>query len=101
MRIRPMTPADLDRLEEIDGTIESTRYLHVERAGEGLDMSWRLEDRPLREKLIDPNRLDDEHRFAAKQLAGGVEEGIALVADHEDEVVAAAAAILQPEAGTL
>jgi len=96
-----MTAADLDRLDEIDGTVESTRYLHVERAGEAMEMTWRLEDRALREKLIDPNRMDDERRFAAKQLATGAEEGIALVADHENEVVAAATAVLTPEAGTL
>ena len=101
MRIRPMTPADLERLEEIDGTIESTQYLHLERAGEGLTMTWKLEERALREKLIEPNRLDDERRFTVKQLVGGADEGLALVAEHEGDLVAAAVARLDPEAGTL
>ena len=45
MEIRSATAQDLDRLIEIDGTIESTRYLFVDRSGEGLAMAWRLEER--------------------------------------------------------
>src|SRR3954447_11097351 len=45
MQIRPATSDDLERLIDIDGTIESSQYLHVERGGEGLAASWRLEER--------------------------------------------------------
>ena len=33
MQIRTATAEDFDRLPDVDGTIESTRYLHVERSG--------------------------------------------------------------------
>ena len=48
MEIRPAGPTDLDALSEIDGTIQSSQYLHLERAGEGLGISLRLEERALR-----------------------------------------------------
>jgi len=56
-------PADLDRLIDIDGTITSVNYLHVERTGEAVGQSWKLDERPLRSKLIEPNTLDDDTRF--------------------------------------
>src|SRR3954451_13588206 len=72
MQIRPVTPGDLDAIREIDGTVESTQYLHLEQAGQGLAMSWRLEPRTLREKLIQSNPLSDEADFALRQIAGGM-----------------------------
>ena len=75
MQIRPVTPADLDGLYDIDGTIESSQYLHLDRAGEGLDVSWKLDERPLREKRTLPNRLDDDRRFLLKQIATGGRRG--------------------------
>jgi RimJ/RimL family protein N-acetyltransferase len=85
MQIRPVLAADIDALAEIDGTIESAEYLHLERSGEGLAIAWRLEERPLRTKLIEPNRLTDECRFFAKHIADGIEEGIGLVVEAEGE----------------
>ncbi len=101
MEIRPIRPADLDRLIDIDGTIESSSYLHVEKAGEGLAMSWKLEERPLREKRVERNRPTDEMIFMMKQIATGVEEGLALLAEHEQVNVATLVAKLEPEYGTL
>ena len=101
MEIRPIRPADLDRLIDIDGTIESSSYLHVEKAGEGLAMSWKLEERPLREKRVERNRATDEMTFMMKQIATGVEEGLALLAEHEQVNVATLVAKLDPEYGTL
>ncbi|HEX8524546.1 MAG TPA: GNAT family N-acetyltransferase [Tepidisphaeraceae bacterium] len=89
MEIRPGKQQDLDELREIDGTIESAQYLHLDAAGEGLDRSWSLQQRPLREKLIEPNRLDDEAYFVAKQILTGADEGTVLVAEHEEALVAA------------
>jgi ribosomal protein S18 acetylase RimI-like enzyme len=84
MQIRPIIPTDLDGLREIDGTVESSDYLHVEQSGEGISVGWKLEKRPLREKLIASNPLSDETQFAAKQLATGADEGLALVVEHEN-----------------
>lgn len=101
MEIRPATTSDLDSLGEIDGTIESAAYLHLEHAGEGLNKSWRLDERPLRQKLIDANRLDDESYFAAKQIISGIDEGIACVAEHDDALVALLIAQPRPTQQTL
>ena len=100
MEIRPAKPGDLNALADIDGTVESSRYLHLEQAGEGLAASWRLEERPLREKLIDPNRLGDEVSFVAKQIVTGADEGIVLVAEHDNAIVALLVAQHRPERGT-
>ena len=101
MEIRPVRPDDLDDLLEIDGTIESSEYLHLERAGEGLTVSWKLEQRPLREKRIVPNRLDDDQKFVLRQVVTGADEGYALLAEHEGQKVALLLAQPQPQYGTL
>jgi len=77
---------------DIDATIESSQYLHLEHGGEGLAPSFRLEPRPLREKLIASNPIADEHRFLFRQIMTGTDEGIALVMEHERAIVAAALA---------
>jgi N-acetylglutamate synthase-like GNAT family acetyltransferase len=87
MLIRPAQPADLARLIDIDGTIESSQYLHVDRGGEELAVSWRLEERPLREKLVNNNAVDEDGEFRLKQVVNGIEEGIAIVAEHDDQLV--------------
>jgi GNAT superfamily N-acetyltransferase len=96
MQIRKAASADLEQLLDIDGTVESTQYLHVERGGEELSQNWKIDPRPLREKLIDPNKLDDETRFVIKQVVSGNDEGLALVAEHEGVVVASLVAQPQP-----
>jgi ribosomal protein S18 acetylase RimI-like enzyme len=88
MEIRAATPADIDKIEEIDAVVESMRYFHLDRSGEGADISWKLQERPLREKLIERNPLDDERRFALRQIVTGADEGIALVADYDGSVLA-------------
>jgi RimJ/RimL family protein N-acetyltransferase len=95
MQIRPAQPDDLDRLIDIDGTIESPKYLHLERAGEDLAQSWHLQERQARDKLFDRNAVDDDQRFAVKQILGGVEEGVVLIAEHDGQL--AALAVAQPE----
>jgi ribosomal protein S18 acetylase RimI-like enzyme len=101
MLIRPAQPADMDRLLDIDGTIESDQYLHLDRMGEGLSISWKLDPRPLRSKLIERNALDDEKRFIIKQILNGVEEGIVLLTEHDDSLVALAAVQPNPAHGTM
>ncbi len=101
MEIRPLTPADLDGLQEIDGTVQSTQYLHLEQIGEGINVAWRIEPRPVRQKLIEPNRISDDVQFIAKQIASGADEGLALAAIHENIVVAAFLAVPRHENKTL
>ena len=101
MEIRPVQPGDLDDLFEIDGTVESSEYLHLERTGEGFAVSWKLEQRPLREQRIVPNRMNDEQKFALKQVVTGADEGYALLAEHGGQKAALLVAQAQPQYGTL
>ena len=101
MDIRPVTPNDLDSLAEIDGTIESSRYLHVDRSGEGLDVKWKIEERLLRTKLIEPNPLNEDLRFTIRQIAAGIEEGLTLMAEHDGIAAALLVAQADPERGVM
>lgn len=101
MEIRPATAKDIDLIVDIDGTVESSRYLHLENSGEGLALTWRLEDRPARTKLIDANRLTDEGIFSLRQIVTAADEGTALLAEHDGAAVALLLAQPDPVAGTL
>ncbi len=87
MQIRPVTPEDIVPLIEIDATVESSTYVHVDRTGDGIAVQWKLEERPLRSKFVDRNRPSEELQFSLKQLAGGMDDGIALLAEHEGAMV--------------
>lgn len=97
MNIRPIEPRDLDNLYDVDGTIESARYLHVEQSGEGFSVGWRLEDRQLREKKSDANRMDDERQFLARQIVIGADEGLATMVGMDQ--VPMAFLLAQPDPG--
>ena len=101
MEIRPVRSADLDRLIDIDGTIESLQYLHIERSGEGIEGGWRIEERPLREKRMERNPMPDEAAFLLKQVVTGIEEGVAVLAEHEQLNVALMLSREDHEHGTL
>lgn len=101
MEIRPVQPADLSALAEIDGTVESPEYLHLERTADGLSVTWKLTERALREKRINRNRLGDDAAFVLKQVASGADEGMALMAEHEGQAAALLLAQPQPPYGTL
>jgi ribosomal protein S18 acetylase RimI-like enzyme len=101
MQIRPVTPADVNALIEIDATIESSSYVHVDRTGEGLAVQWKLEERPLRSKFVDRNRPTEELQFSLKQLAGQMDEGVALLAEHEGAMVALLLAQPSPQFRTM
>lgn len=101
MEIRPTTPVDLERLADIDGTIDSSHYVHVQRSGEGLALAWTLEERPLRTRLIESNPLNDEIRFMLRQVTLGAEDGVALVAEHDSVVVASILAHVYPATAVL
>lgn len=66
-----------------------------------MSTSWSLSPRPLREKRTHRRPLDDEQALALKQIAAGVEEGIALLAEHDGAAVAATAARHDPAASVL
>ena len=108
MEIRPVTMRDLALLQEIDGTIESSRYLHLDYAAPepteeqpAMTMAWRLEERPARQKLIEANRLDDDATFTLKSVVSGAEEGTALLIEHDEQPVAMLLARPDPAAGTI
>ncbi len=101
MEIRPTAPADIDALADIDGTIDSSHYLHLERSGEALGICWKLEERPLRQRLIQANAIDDETRFMLRQICSGADEGMAILAEHESAPVASMVAQVQPATGVL
>lgn len=88
-------------LGEIDGTVESARYLHLNRSVGDFSASWTLEPRDLRERLIDPNRIDDTGSFLIKQIVAGVEDGVALCIELNGQPVAALVAQPRPDARTL
>lgn len=87
MELRPATAADTPDVLDIDGTIESHAYLHVDVAGEGTAVSFRVEERPLRDRLIAPRPMDDEQQFAFRQIAAGHDDGTATVAVHDGRAV--------------
>ena len=101
MEIRPVLPGDLDRLIDIDGTIESSDYLHVDQSGEGPAVSWQIEKRPLRERRMERNAPSDETQFLLGQVVTGIEDGLALLADHDQINVAVLVARVEPELRTL
>jgi GNAT superfamily N-acetyltransferase len=101
MQIRPAIRTDLEMLHDIDGVIESSSYLHVDRSGEGTAVSLKIDRRPLREKVIQGNRLTDETFFTYRQVTEANDEGIALAAEHDGIIVAAAVAQVRPELKTL
>lgn len=93
VQIRPLTTADVDLLRDIDATMEITRYLHVDQSGEGLRMGWRMDERPMREKRTESNALTEDTLFLARQIAGGIEDGLGLVTEYDDQLVALALAM--------
>lgn len=101
MEIRQMQPGDTELLAEIDGTIHSSDYFHIEQTGEDLAVGWQLERRPLRTRLAERNAIDDEAAFAVRQMLIGADEGVALVAEHDGNVVGALIAALDEPKGIL
>ena len=105
MQIRPAAADDLDAIDEIDATLDADAYLHVDRAGEGVEVSLKTQARPLREKRVEPHRVGDELRFTYKSVATGIEEGLWLWAEHDGRPAGSLLARPRPgiegQAGTL
>jgi ribosomal protein S18 acetylase RimI-like enzyme len=100
MQVRPLTMDDLIGLIDIDAVIDSAEYLHVERTpAEGFGASFRIERRPLREKVVRATTIDDDLQSRVKLVAGGIEDGLALVAEHDGQLVALIVAQDVPDRG--
>jgi ribosomal protein S18 acetylase RimI-like enzyme len=93
MQIRPLNLADLEFIDEIDATIQSEDYLHVDRAADALSASFRIEQRPLLERKSESNPIGDELRFQLKQIASGMDDGFCCVAEHDQLPIASALAV--------
>lgn len=97
MQIRPIQPADLDLLDEIDATIQSDDYLHVDRSTGMMSAHFKIECRPLLERKSESNPISDDLRFQFKQIATGIDDGFCVVAELNDMPIAAALAVLSAD----
>lgn len=96
MEIRTLAVPDLDQIRDIDSTVEASRYLHVEQGGSGAGRSWRVEERPMREKRVDPNRISEDALFAARQVASGAEDGVGIVTEYDGQLIGMLLALPDP-----
>jgi ribosomal protein S18 acetylase RimI-like enzyme len=81
LHIRPMTAADVARLVEIDANFESPVYLDLLKEIEGLNVTWRLIERPLDPPFVctDYDFDEQERGDIARRLKTG--NGLWLVAE--------------------
>jgi len=82
--IRPLTVADVPRLDRIDANFESDRFLDLEKAVDGLGATWRLIERPL-----DPPFVSTRYGLQAAEQAELIErirrnDGLYLIAEDGD-----------------
>jgi len=86
--IRPMIEADIPRLVEIRAGFISATVLEVERTGTGIEIGWRLVERPLA-RPFDKGRGYDfdlsEQRNILERLQRG--DGLHLVAERAGRLV--------------
>jgi streptothricin acetyltransferase len=77
-----MTLADVSRLTEIDPNFESPAYLDVQKAVDGLNVTWRMIECPLEKPIVRSNfDFDEEERDGIRhRLESG--DGFWLVAEH-------------------
>lgn len=97
MQIRPLTANDLDLIDEIDGTIATDRFFFVERQANGLNATFRIEDRALVEPRVESNPVSDDLRFTLKQVATGIEDGLTVMAEHDGVPIASLLATRTPD----
>ena len=86
--IRPLAVADVLRLSDIDAEFESDHLLDVEKTTNGIDVSWRLVERPL-----DPPFRSTDYGMSpqdCKDLTARLHEGdgLYLVAEDAGKLVA-------------
>ncbi|HIP95938.1 MAG TPA: GNAT family N-acetyltransferase [Anaerolineae bacterium] len=90
MRIRTLGPADVERLVQINSTFTSDSVLAVEKTGQGLEVGWRLTERPLAVSFEKGRAYDlsaeDLARSRGLQKAGP-QEALQLVAEDRGRLV--------------
>jgi ribosomal protein S18 acetylase RimI-like enzyme len=81
VRVRPMTTEDVARLTEIDANFNSPLYLDVVKEAQGLNVTWRLIERPLDKPFVCTDFVFDarERRDIGRRLKSG--QGLWLVAE--------------------
>jgi ribosomal protein S18 acetylase RimI-like enzyme len=86
--IRPLVAADVPRLAEIDAEFESDSFLDVEKTVDGLQVAWRLVERP----LDPPFRSSDYSLSRQQREEAGVRlregDGLYQVAEDAGKLVA-------------
>ena len=88
MHIRPLTPADVPRLSQIDANFESHRFLDLQKSIDGLSVTWQLVERPL-----DPPFASTDYAFQPDERAALLarlheDDGLYLVAESDGWPVA-------------
>ncbi len=85
--LRPMTAADIARLGEIDANFASPHYLDVRKETDGLNVTWRLIQRPLNPPFICTDYVFDqrEQKAIRRRLTSG--DGLWLVAEVAGRLV--------------
>lgn len=90
MHIRATVPADMERLAQINSTFTSESVLVVEKTSEGLEVSWRLVERPLAAPFVKGRAYDlSEEDLARSRRLGeaGPREALQLVAEDRGRLV--------------
>lgn len=89
-RIRKMRPADLLALDQIDPAFESSSYLDVEREQQGLDVTFRLVERPFDTPFIKESgyHYDVEQMEQTRYRLGHAQSALMLVAEAGKRLVA-------------
>ena len=86
--IRRLRPADLPRLKQIDATFVTDAILFVEKTVDGLNVAWRLTERPLPEPLprVEGYIVTEEDVAEVRErlLAG---DGLYLVAEEGQRLI--------------
>jgi len=86
--IRPLTEEDIPRLQEIRPGFVSESVLTVERTGSGVEVGWRLVERPLPVPFDKGSGYDfdaTEQANVRQRLRRG--DGLQLVVEHEGRLV--------------
>jgi ribosomal protein S18 acetylase RimI-like enzyme len=88
LTVRPLTPADVPRLGQIDAEFISDRFLDVERSGEGLNVTWRLTERSLDPPFVstDYGVHPGEHAAIVERVRAG--DGLQLIVEDGSLAVA-------------
>ncbi len=88
-RIRGLVLADVPRLREINAGFRSEAILQVEKVGDGPEVTWRLQERPLLQPFDKKAGYDiTDQELAALSEFVGRGQGLLLVAEAAGKLVA-------------